>query len=881
MSGTDTRPSDGAGARRVAAALAYLLACAAAAADPGDIVARRISAHVHLDGRLDDAAWAEAPVFSGFVESFPRAGVPASFRTEVRVVYDDETLYVGITCFDPEPGAIVRQLARRDGNPTADQVEIALDTGADGRTAYDFTVNAAGVLRDQLLFADVNATDSWDAVWDAAVSVDARGWSAEVAIPFHQLRFSSAPEQRWGILVRRTIPRTHQVLDSVPIPREANPVNAGGLVVSRFGRLEGLVELNPRQGLELLPYAATRASLRPQYSDPSRPGPRLLDPGLDVGLDLKTRIARRLTLTAALNPDFGQVETDQVIQNLSNAEPFFPEKRPFFLEGLDIFQPVGSEYGSPQQLFYSRRIGIDAPILGAAKVTGAVRPGLDLGVLDSLVMGAGNASLVPVGYGSADPGALAPYEERPDRRWRFHSTLPFHLGPEDALPAAHPVTTNYFAAVARQRLGGRTTAGATFTAATPLEPRCRRSEFATDADYAAAGCASHGGNAVGVDLTVPGDWGGFAQLEASQAVGGPPEGRTLQDGTVLRAGDLGYGGHLRAGKLGGEPWRFDVTYVYEDPRLDLNAVGFQPLSNYQWADLDVHYVRPSGFGPFHAFQVDYNLDLNWSADGTSLPRGVNTSLAASLQLPGYQTIGAKVALELPQYDTREIAGAGVPFERIGDVLAVLILKSDPNRRLQASGDVFAYRTLRRGPFAPRTGVGLDLTAYWRPHDRLETRLDVAYGRKPQGPRWIETLPDETAVFGDQDPEFLSVTVRQQLVFTPRLTAQLYAQLFTSAIRYGRDFYGASLPQRRRVSTSDLAPLAYPGAPGGHDAVANVNAVVRWEYRLGSTLYVVYTRSQRELPAQGAPAPTSVAPAGLFRGPTIETVLVKWAWWWET
>jgi len=854
---------------------AALGAAAPASAAQGAIVAHRTEQSIRLDGRLDDPAWQAAPPFSDFVESFPRPGAPASLRTEVRVLYDDETLYVGIDCADLEPSEIIQQLARRDSSVTSDKVEVALDTRAGGYTGYDFVVNAAGVQRDELLFADVNTTESWDAVWDAAVSVDAHGWSVELAIPFRQLRFSAAREQRWGILVRRTIPRTHQVFDSVLVPREANPVNPGGLVVSRFGTLEGLVDVSPRHGFELLSYAAARTTLRPQFSDPSRPDPRLVDPSLDVGLDFKTALARRLTLTGTLNPDFGQVETDQVIQNLSNSEPFFPEKRPFFLEGLDIFQPVGSEYGSPQQIFYSRRIGLGAPILAAAKVTGVAREGLDVGVLDAVVTGAGNSSLVPVAYGNPNAATLAPYEARPDRRWHLHLAQPFHFGPEDALPGAHPVAVNSFAAVARQRVGGGS-AGVTFTAATPLEARCTRAEFTTEADYVAADCASHGANALGLDLKVPGEWGGFAQVEVSQAVGGPPGGRTLRDGTELRDGDLGLGGHLRAGKLGGEPWRFDVVYVYQGRKLDLNAVGFQPYSDYQWVDLDLHYVRPSGFGPFHSFQVDYVLDLNWTADGR-LPRGVNSSITSKLQLPGYQTVGVKLGVEIPQYDTREIAYAGVPFERIGDVVVALIFGSDPSRRLQASGDVFAFRTVRKGPFRPATGVGWDLSASWTPHARLETRLDGAYGRKPQGPRWVETVGD-TAVFGDEHAEFLSLTLRQQLVFTPRLSAQVYAQLFTSAIRFGSDFWGAVLPGRARVAVADLAPVAYGASPAAHEAVVNVNVVLRWEYRLGSALFLVYTRSQQELPASDGAVSARIGSPALFRGPVTDALLVKWTYW---
>lgn len=861
--------------------IVVLLAAAASAEerdpDPGVVVAARTRHAIHLDGRLDEPAWQDAPPYARFVESFPRLGAPASFATEVRVLYDDATLYLGVRCADPQPSAIVRPLARRDTDTASDRIEVAIDSGAGGRTAYVFSVNAAGVLRDLLLYADVSSTDSWDAVWDAKVDVDARGWTAELAIPFRQLRFSRAPAQHWGFFVRRYVTRTHQVFGSVLLPREANRTDPGGLVVSRFGRLEGLADIDPPRGLELLPYLSGRATLRPQYSDPARPTPRLLDPVLGFGLDFKSPLTRGLTLTGAVNPDFGQVEADEVIQNLSNSETYYAEKRPFFLEGLDIFQPVGVEYGTPQRPFYSRRIGLGAPILGAAKVTGHAGPGLDVGVLDAVVMGAGNRALVPVGYADPDPATLAPYEANPDRSWRFRMRQPFQLGPETALPSSHPVTTNYFAAVARQRFAEGYAAGATLTAATPLEPRCRRSEFDSEADYDAARCASHGANALSLDVVDPGVWGGFAQVSVSQQVGGPDGGRTLRDGTVLRSGDLGYGGHLRWGKLGGEPFRFDVQYVYEDPKLDLNAVGFQQFSDYQWADLTLKYVRPDGLGPFHAFQADYLLDVNWTADGR-LPRGVNTNVHGEVQLPGYQKLGARLALEIPQYDTREIAGAGVPFERTSDWFFTLILASDPNRPLQASGDVFVMQAIAAGPFARKTGWGWDLAASWRPHPRLETRLDGAYGHKPQGPRWVETTDDGTAVFGVQDPEFISLTLRQQVVFTPRLTAQVYAQVFSSAIRWGGTFYGAPLAGRRDLSWSDLAPVAYAGDPRSHDAVVNLNAVLRWEYRLGSTLFLVYTRSQSELPAADGDPPTGIGAPDLFRGAATDTFFVKWSWW---
>ncbi|MFT3842531.1 MAG: DUF5916 domain-containing protein [Myxococcaceae bacterium] len=857
-----------------------MIALAAQAAEPAPIEAHRASGSIHVNGRFDEPSWAEAKPFDSFVESFPEENKAPSMRTEVRVLYDDTNLYIGVKCFDPEPSKVLRNLGRRDTTPIADQLEIAIDSAGDRRTGYSFNVNAGGVLRDLLLFADFNSTDTWDAVWDAAVDLTPEGWTAELEIPLRVLRYSRSGNP-WGILVRRRVPRTHQVFDSTLNPRNANPQSPGAIVVSRFGPLTGLGDLDPKRDIELTPYAAARGALRPQFSDPTRPNPRLFDPSIDLGLDFKMALTPELSLTGAVNPDFGQVEADAVIQNLSTAEPFFPEKRPFFLQGLDLFQPVGAEYGSPQQMFYSRRIGLEAPILGAVKLVGSVGHGLDIGVLESLVMGAGNPSTIPVGYMDPDSTTLGPFEQKANRHWDFHLVTPLHFGPNDALPIAHPVATNYLAAVARERFWETSSVGLVFTAATPLQARCTRNEFANDADYLAAGCASRGANALAVDWnlrTTDGVWGFLGQAEGSQQVGGDPAGRVLADGTVMKPNDLGWGGHFRAGKLGGEPFRFDVVYVVQTAKLDLNAVGFQQLTNYQWADLDLHYVKPNGFGPIHQFSLDYRLDLNWTADSRLLERGINMSVQSQAQLPSFDTIGLQAGLEMPQYDTREIYQAGVAFERQTDIFLAAFGSSDPSRALSFSGDIFGYKLFSVGKEKQAWGWGWDGTAIWHPISALETRVDASYGHKPQGARWLET-DGNIALFGFQDPAFFSVTLRQQVVITSRLTFQVYAQLFSSAVRYAGGFWSGTIDGKDHLAGSDLQPTTYSGTnPNTHTSALNLNAVLRWEYRLGSTLFVVYSRSQGEYVSSVGPVATSSLPSYLFSGPATDTFMVKWSYW---
>ncbi len=306
-----------------------------APAAPGDpIVAARLTGPVELDGLVEEPAWDAARPFDGFVQVFPSAGAAPSERTEVRVLFDDRHLYVGVRCLDRDPRTVRRQLSRRDSLPYSDQVQVVVDSQRDRRSAFTFTLSAAGVQQDALLSEDDVQTTDWDAVWDGAAAITAEGWSAELMIPLAALRFPPRQEQVWGFAVSRTIARSHEEVRSAPRPRAAtNPL-------LHLQELRGLDGLPPVQDVEVTPYLAARVSVRPRYDDAQRPEPRLADPVGDLGLDLKTSLGRGLALQGTLNPDFGQVEADQMIQNLSTFERRFPEKRPFFTQGMDLFDPV-------------------------------------------------------------------------------------------------------------------------------------------------------------------------------------------------------------------------------------------------------------------------------------------------------------------------------------------------------------------------------------------------------------------------------------------------------------------------------------------------------------------------------------------------------------
>ncbi|WP_224248820.1 DUF5916 domain-containing protein [Hyalangium gracile] len=830
---------------------------AGASEGDGALQAGRATERIDINGVWDEPAWASALPFDGFVQIFPSEGGAPTERTEVRVLYDDRNLYVAFTCFDSQPDQLNRNLGRRDSPPPSDSVEVVIDSAADRRTAYTFGVNAGGVLFDSLVQDNGTTSTEWDAVWDAAVQVRPDGWSAELRIPLHILRFSKATLQKWGFLARRRLARTNEVITSALVPR------TGSGQVSRIGTLEGLRDLTPRPYVELSPYLAARTALQPQFSDPSRPDPRLLNPALDVGLDLQMALSSELVLTATVHPDFGQVEADELILTLANAEPYFPEKRPFFAQGLELFQPPPSGNGAilAQQFFYSRRIGLTTPILGAAKVAWSVTPELDVALLDAYVL-----------------GAQAPEfdEATPDRRFRLGL---LHFGPANALPRTPQIPQNFLVAVSRWRPREDVTLGGRVAMATPFAGACSEEDAALSEEEQPLGCLAQGGNtgAIEWELRSPdSDWGLSGQLLGSQTVGGPPL-RLLADGTALSRGATGLGAYVTAGKFGGEPFRFDVTYRYNAPTLELNAIGYLPYQNEHVGAVHLRYTRPSGFGLLHAFDLYSVAYGTWTADGQGIDRNRRLAVGSAAVIPGFHELTLELGTLDPRFDTREIPGTGIAYQRVGFHYLNLLLQTNPHRPLSFFMDgVLKYAPNAASPSGEQGWVA-DAGLTYRPNSRFESKLSVSAELTPNEPRWVDQVEDEL-IFGALTARSLSLILRLQWVLTPRLTLQTYAQHFSELGRYDRFFRGTP-GAGSHIRLSELTPVDYGGSVDFHGSALNLNLVLRWEYRLGSLLYFVYTRSQEQAP--GGALPRTVLPSGLPSGPTSDAVMVKWSYFWSS
>jgi hypothetical protein len=333
----------------VAAAIFSILAAFSPTVEAQTYRASRAAVAPTIDGSDRDPVWAAASLASDFVAFRPTEGQPPAFRTEIRAVHDDRRLYVLVRAFDPHPDSIIGLLARRDNIvPPNDQIQLYLDPYRDGRSGYQYVVNPVGVKADYLLFDDDRIDLSWDGVWDVATRVDSLGWVAEFAIPFAQLRFRAAHELEFGLMVWRTVGRLGE-RSSWPAYR---PSRAG--LVSQFGSVSGISDVPARMRLELAPYALTRAQ-----NQLPRPGSQAhTSSSITGGADVKFGPTPNVTADLTINPDFGQVEADPAILNLSAIETFYPERRPFFLEGAGQFKlTLSRDANSPEQLFYTRRIG--------------------------------------------------------------------------------------------------------------------------------------------------------------------------------------------------------------------------------------------------------------------------------------------------------------------------------------------------------------------------------------------------------------------------------------------------------------------------------------------------------------------------------------------
>lgn len=799
--------------------------------------ARRMGAPIVVDGRMDEPSWQAAPLEEGFTQVSPDEGRPAAVRTAFRVLWDDEYLYFGAICDDPEPPTAT--LSRRDRFVEGDSVQFDLDTTLDRRTAYHFQVYAAGQQLDALHFNDTDFTTDWDTAWESAVARNGQGWSVEMKIPLRSLRI---PDQVkvMGFNVYRKLSR-RQEEDQWRFRPNGRPGD-----VSRLGLIDGVEGVHPVRALELRPYLAAKylrnvPSHGKAHPDLGSCATLAFDAdrqvGACAGLDLRYNLASDLALVGTLNPDFGQVEADSRVLNLTTFETFFPEKRPFFLEGLDLFKlPMRADVGGPYggdayQIFYSRRIGRgtpshddlgygsdqnivyqqpSVPVLGAAKLTGTVA-GASVGMLTALEPRV-TAQVLQTG-GPLDD--LRTIEARSDSVLRL-----------------------------RAPLGERGFAGVTGTAVDPI--------FTSPA----LGLERRHAHVGGGDLILYNadrSWDFTAQGLGSLLTLNTPG--MLRDGTERGATSSGYAGSARLHHAE-EYWGAAASADFLSPEFTTNDLGFMPRAN---LFRSVGYLALRDPHPNEKWQSWQLLlggrEVQDSRFAHRLAR--DGFLEGWINTKSFWFLDTGVDVFTAAVDDRELAD-GTPLERQGYGYWYGFIATDSRKPLQLQ---LNWTEGRAWPRFERTNQA-GLTFIIRPMPQLDGSFDLSYSENAGIFRQIRTagpLPgagDPTATFSrpvatQQQREYLlarqqarsvSATLRATYSFTPHLTLQGYAQLFTAGIAYGSPLRAVVDPGRRTVRLDELRPaLPSDAAPNKDDRQAglNVNVILRWEWRTGSTFYLVY------------------------------------------
>ena len=823
----------------------------------------RFDVPINVDGSLDEAAWQTAPPTTLFHQRDPVEWAAPSQRTEVRVGYDDAALYIGAHLYDTAPDSVIARLTRRDVSIAADQFFVYLDPNRDRRSGYYFGVNAAGTLYDGTLSNDGAQDNSWDAVWLGRARRTSDGWVVEMRIPFSQLRYAAGAAPEWGIDFQRIIQRRSETVMCVHQPK------TGQGFCSRFPALVGLRDLHTSRTVELLPYVTSKGEfIGHPVGDPFNDGSRMTG---DVGGDLRTSVGSRLTLNATVNPDFGQVEVDPAVVNLSDAETFFSEKRPFFVEGSSAFR-FGNEgansywnFNWPEPtFFYSRRIGrgpeIGAPgdaqytnvplgttILGAAKLTGKLGSSWNFGTLHALtnreeadILRGGlksEAGVEPLTY----YGIASGLHEFKDRRYGLGLLGSTVLRSLDAPQFASGLDRQAF-------VGG--VDGWVFLDAKKMW---------VISGYSAMSHVRGTQEAILAMQRNPRHYfqrpdAGEVRLDSSA---------TSLTGNVTR---------LWLNKQQGN-WYSNAGFGFITPGLEMNDIGFSRSTDV----INGHFALGRKWTKPNRIRKQQNLHGalfgSWDWDGVRTWGG--GFLEGNTEFINNYSLDYEWAYNPQSQNDRATRGGPRMVNAPGTEFS-LYFDTDSKRPLFYSLSAYSYTQPAAGnAYTWNVYPAVDI----KPVPNLLVSVGPGYERSLDTSAYVETDADPLAtatygnryLFADNHQTTLSANLRVNWSFSPRLSLQFFGQPYFTTAGYDNykefakggtyDFNtfgqsGASTVTHVKNETDDYYLLDPDGAgPATAIQVDNRsfnyrsmrgNAVLRWEYMPGSAFYLVWTQLRQDI-----------------------------------
>jgi len=854
------------------------------------ITALRTDGRIAVDGRLDEATWGKAEPATNFLQKDPDEGKPATEATEVRFLYDDDALYVGARMFDSEPAKIAKRLTRRDGDTDgiADWIIVGIDAHHDKLTGSMFSVTAAGSIGDGVLFNDSGEDYTWNGVWDAAVTVDDKGWIAEMRIPLSQLRFSTRDRQVWGLHIVRMIQRKQEESWWALVPKNA------GRLVSLAGELDGLDGIVSRRHLELLPYVTARSEI----SGTAEPGDPFNDGrtgAAGIGLDAKWGFASNMTLDATLNPDFGQVEVDPAVVNLTVFETFYEERRPFFIEGSQAFDNFGRNGASGYMgfnrtnpsLFYSRRIGrtpqgaaageyVDRPsattIIGAAKLTGKTQRGWTVNFIDAATA-------------------------REDARTSTNGVQ----GKTEVEPFS-----NYLAARARRDVGERGGFGMLTTlvnrdlADPALDAQLAGSAFVIGGDghYFFTGKRDYVVTGSFTGSRVAGSQASVARLQRSSAryyqrpdathIAFDPQAESLSGWSLQSDFNKNNGGV-----------RPNASFWAVSPGFEVNDAGYMMNADRMGGHAALVFLKPQP----DSFSRNRQLYLakwnTWNFAGDPMGDGYFANFYA--QLRNYWSISGVAHAGRWVYSDRLTRG-GPMMRAPGFTILSASIEGDERKPVVWELDG-SYETRPDGSWSSEVEVGLT----FRPLPTFSFEVGPTFTRQLVASQYVRAVTDPEAVamygrryvFGALDQTEFGMETRLNLILSPRMSLQMYVQPLISVGRY-TGFKEALQPRTydfaeygKDVGTISFDAVngvytVYPGAggtgtpflipnPDFNYTSLRANTVFRWEFKPGSTLYVVWTQQREDETSDGRFAFNQDI-SRMMRAPGDNVFMVKMSYW---
>ena len=790
-----------------------------------------------IDGREDDDVWRSTPAIGGFRQFEPGHDVPPTYETEFRVAYDDRNFYAIVRAYDPEPHKLERLLSRRDVRTNSDQIKIIIDGFLDRRNAIQLMVNPAGVKRDAVIYSDITEDNSWDGVWDVGVRVDEKGWVAEFRVPFSQLRFTERDVNTFGFGVWRDIARLNQ-RDSWPVYQRTTRA-----IVSQLGTIDGIRGVPGARRVELLPYAVVKNA------------PNLLSAGaanrteLTGGLDAKAGIGTNLTVDATINPDFGQVEADPAILNLTAFETRFVEQRPFFQEGIGLFR-CGPPCEGP---FYTRRIG-RAPqlrtsaadpaftsILGAAKLTGRFPNGYTLAVLNAVTReehGISGAVIEPQTNYLVVRGAR---ESRDGSR-----------------------QAGFLITDVRRRLDKAT------------EPLLRRSGTA----MSVSGITRFAQNRYEASIYtgqsyVTGSTGAIGRTQTSSVhYYQRPDHEQGYDSTLTSLQGGSFGGGIK--KIRGAV-KFETNLRRSQPNQEMNDMGLVPLVNDMSIRQSLDYQQLSPSKWFRSSFSQLSAESHWTIGGLPAARSTTLHASASLHNSWAGAITAS-ATDLGGVNCVSCARGGPSLRQSPSQSFRVDVIGDPRLFFQPQGQVH----VSSGDEGRSSGRGGEAGFQLRVASRFSASLALGYDKVTNDQQWVGNygalLSDTTHyTFARLDQQTLSITTRMNWTATPTLSIQFYGQPFVSAGSYS-DWRELAAP-RAQPYANRFRPYGTGAAPAGFNVKQfNSNAVLRWEYRPASVLFLVWQqgRNQNDINRGSFDGQRDVQ--DLFGATPQNTLLLKFSYW---